>query len=89
MGGRGTVCLSHVVLGDYIIHDEIHMGRNVRYVQSTTCHYQLYLGGRGTVYLSDSDYIIHMLDDVQWFSCALAKTTNSQFLKSPYKYGCN
>ena len=35
VGGRGTVCLSHVVLGDCIIHiynDEIHMGRNVRYL---------------------------------------------------------
>ena len=30
LGGRGTVCLSHVVLGDYIIHifiDEIHIGK--------------------------------------------------------------
>ena len=35
VGGRGTVCLSHVVLGDYIIHifnNEMYMGRNVRYV---------------------------------------------------------
>ena len=33
VGGRGTVCLSLIVLGDYIIHilnDEMHMGRNVR-----------------------------------------------------------
>ena len=29
---RGTICLSHAVLVDYIINDEIHMGRNVRYV---------------------------------------------------------
>ena len=31
LGSRETVCLSHVVLGDYIIHifnDEIHMGRS-------------------------------------------------------------
>ena len=25
---RGTVCFSHVVLGDYIIHDQMQMGRN-------------------------------------------------------------
>ena len=31
VGGRGTVCLSHVVQGDYDIHifnNEMHMGRN-------------------------------------------------------------
>ena len=39
VGGRGTVCLSHVVLGDYIIHifnNEIHMGR---YVYVAIYHY--------------------------------------------------
>ena len=33
LGDRETVCLSHVVLDDYIIHifsDEMHMGRYVR-----------------------------------------------------------
>ena len=62
VGGRGTVCLSHVVLGDYIIHifnDEIHMGRNVRSI----CHHQL---GDRTVCLSHvvvGDYIIHIFND--------------------------
>ena len=26
MGGRESVCLSHIVLGDFIIHDEMLMG---------------------------------------------------------------
>ena len=60
MCGRGSVGLSHVVLGDYIINmfnDEI-IWEGVVYQLPL---YQLYLGGRGTVCLSDSDYIIHTL----------------------------
>ena len=43
MGGRGTVCLSHVVLGDYIniIHifnNELDMGRNVSIVTMYIIH---------------------------------------------------
>ena len=48
--------LSHVLLGDYIIHifnDEIHMGRNVRYVV-----YCLTSSGGREI---GSDYIIHTL----------------------------
>ena len=46
MGGRGPVCLFHLVLGDYniiihIFYNEMHMGRNV-----------LYLGDREIVGLS-------------------------------------
>ena len=56
LGGRGSVGLSHVVLGDYIINmfnDEIHMGRCTS-IPSTT------MGDRGTICLSDNDYnIIH------------------------------
>ena len=50
VGGRGPVCLFHLVLGDYIIHNEMHMGSNV-----------LYLGDREIVCLSHvvlGDYII-------------------------------
>ena len=55
VGGRGTVCLSHVLLGDYFIHnfnDEIHMGRNVKYVYIAT--------GWKKICLSCSDYICSM-----------------------------
>ena len=53
VGGRETVCLSHVILGDYIIHifkDEMHMGRNV--MHHLLCTYSAF------IYLVD---IIHML----------------------------
>ena len=59
MGGRGTVCLSHVVLGDYIIHifsDEIHIGRVCKVCSVPPAS----SGGRETVDLSDSVYIIHV-----------------------------
>ena len=49
MGGEGTVCLSHVVLGDYVIHnfnDEMHMRR------AAMLPPPIYLGGV---------YYIHML----------------------------
>ena len=52
MGGRVTVCLYHVVLGDYIIHifyDKMHMGRNV-----------LYLGVVCLSYVVLGDCIIHI-----------------------------
>ena len=52
--GRKIVCFSHVALGDYIIHtfnDKMHMGRNV-----CKAPYELYLGSRETIYLSDSHH---------------------------------
>ena len=63
----------HVLLGDYIIHifnDKIHMGRNVvRHLPLSGWYIQ-------TVYLSDSDYIIHRCEGMiryAMISCASDK----------------
>lgn len=54
VGGRGTICLSHIALGDYIIHtfnDEMHYGKACEECNIPSA---FTMGG---VYLYSSDYI--------------------------------
>ena len=66
--GRWTVGLSHVVLGDYIRH--VMMRYTWKGVVYQLPLYQLYLGGRETVYLIvttvNSRYSGHPWGNVKW-----------------------